>query len=74
MRIRLNKRQLNEITNYLGLAIIITGAATEYKLIPVQHGGFIGAVLGGLVAFFTNMPASATPTTSQVENQNVREG
>lgn len=73
MNIRLSKTQLDSFSNLLGLLIVITAAAVRFEFLPTREGGFAEAVLIAVLAWLTNKPATASPTTSQVENRNVRE-
>lgn len=71
MNIRLSKVQLDKFSTFIGLAIAIVAAAIQFEFLPAREGGFAQAVLLAVLGFLTNKPASATPTTAQVERKNV---
>lgn len=74
LNIRLSKTQLDTFSSLIGAGIFIVGAAVQYEFLPVKEGGFVGAILTAILGILTNRPATASPTTAQVERKNIQEG
>lgn len=68
---RLSKRQLDTLSTFLGLIAGITGVLTANKIIAENIGGTISGISLVILGYLTNQPASARPTTEDLERKNI---
>jgi hypothetical protein len=68
---RLSKVQLDNLSTTLGLCAAISVILAQYGWIPDRIGGTISAISLACLGYLTNKPASAHPTTEEVEGEAV---
>jgi hypothetical protein len=67
----LNKSQLDQLSNLCGLVIGIATVFATNDVIPPKVGATITGIAGALACWLSNQPATAKPTTDDLEEENV---
>ena len=71
--IKLNKSQLDSATTAIGLVLAILIPLNTYDYLPKRETNCAIAILVAVAGYLTNKPATARPTTEEVEDKAVQE-
>ena len=72
IRIRLSKEQLNEYTNFLGFVAALGLVLNQGGVISDKWNIILNGFCISLIGWLSNKWASVSPTTSELENEEVR--
>jgi hypothetical protein len=71
MKVRLSKEQLNEYTNFLGFVAAIGLVLNQGGVISDKTNIILNGLCIALIGYLSNKWASASPTTSQLEDREI---
>lgn len=70
---KFDKQQLDRLATFLGAVAGICGVLVANDVLPPKIGGSVGGIATVLLGIITQRPASAHPTTEEVEDKGVQQ-
>lgn len=70
---RLSKEHLDFFSTLCGLIVGVSGVLVANGVVNPKIGGTVGGIAGVCLGYLTNKPASAHPTTQELERQTLKD-